>query len=78
MAPKFLVKFLQSVKCTLLCVPRASLASREIYEHVKNLSTCRIKVLIVKMVLNKRNRHKLVIFLLKTMVIAQVNLSSID
>lgn len=66
------------MKYTRLCAPRASLASREIHERVKNLSTCRIKALICKMILNKKNRHKLVIFLLKTMVIPQVNVSSID
>jgi len=72
------VKFLQSVKCALLCALRASLPSREIHEHVKNLSTCRIKALICKVVLHKKNGHKLVIFLLKTMVIAEVNVSRID
>lgn len=78
LVPNCLVKFLQSTECTLLCAPRASLTSREICEHVKNVSTCRIKALICKMILNKKNRHKLVIYLLKTMVIAQVNVNSID
>lgn len=49
----------------VLCVLRASLASREIHELVKNVCTHRIKALICKMILNKKNGHKVVIFLVE-------------
>lgn len=53
------------MKCSVLCVLRSSLACRETHKLVKNVHTHRIKALICKRILNKKNGHEVVIFLVE-------------